>query len=313
MQLGIREVVLLPISGPDVIRAVTRASAKLQSKTDAPVSGGNIYAFMPAKPGAGATTMATHVAAAAARLANQRMLLADFDLRLGMTSFLFKLHNEHSILDALIMGNNLDASRWEGLVSKRGLLDILGSAPAEFGHEVSEGGVTQVLDFAAQFYSTLLIDLPGDMRGYELEILLRAKEIFLICTPDIGTLHVAKKKADMLRSLDLATNVSVIMNRAGGRGSLPIGNIEDLLQLPVRFRVENAEKDLQQATQEGALIEGRSPFATQLENIARHIAPGAVPAENQAAKRKFIDFFSVTPVRESGLEALGRHIWGSYP
>ena len=298
MQLGIREVVNLPIARPDVVRAVTRAGRKLQRHSEEPAGGGHLFAFMPAKPGTGATTMATHVSAAAARLTNQRILLADFDLRLGMTSFLLKLHNEHSILDALMSAGNLDLTLWDRLVGRRGMLDILGSAPAEFGRDIPESGASQVLDFAAQLYSTLLIDLPGDMRDYELEILQRSKEIFLVCTPDIGALHMAKRKADMLRSLDLAANASVIMNRAETRVSLPVADIEQVLQLPVRFTVGTAEKEINEATQRGSAIEGRSPVATQLENIARHLVPGDAPAENQIAKRRFIDFFSVTTVRD---------------
>ena len=298
MQLGIREVVNLPIARPDVVRAVTRAGRKLQRHSEEPAGGGHLFAFVPAKPGTGATTMATHVSAAAARLTNQRILLADFDLRLGMTSFLLKLHNEHSILDALMSAGNLDLTLWDRLVGRRGMLDILGSAPAEFGRDIPESGASQVLDFAAQLYSTLLIDLPGDMRDYELEILQRSKEIFLVCTPDIGALHMAKRKADMLRSLDLAANASVIMNRAETRVSLPVADIEQVLQLPVRFTVGTAEKEINEATQRGSAIEGRSPVATQLENIARHLVPGDAPAENQIAKRRFIDFFSVTTVRD---------------
>lgn len=298
MQLGIREVVTLPISSPDVVRTVTRAGKKLRRHQESTASGGHVFAFLPAKPGAGATTLATHVSAAAARLANQRMLLADFDLRLGMTSFLFKIHVEHSILDALTSAGNLDATRWDRLVAHRGMLDILGSAPAEFGRDVPESGALQVVDFAMQMYSTVFVDLPGDMRDYELDLLQRSREIFLVCTPDIGALHMAMKKADMLRSQDLAAKVSVIMNRPDSRASISIGDVEGVLRLPVRFTVGNAEKEIRMATQQGAAIQGRSPIATQLENIARHIVPGEVPIENQAAKRKFIDFFSITPVRD---------------
>lgn len=298
MQLGIREVLNAPIAGPEIARAVTRAGKKLQRESEAVASGGHVFAFMPAKPGSGSTTIATHVSAAVARLTNQRILLADFDLRLGMTSFLFKLHNEHSVQDALVSAHTLDITRWDRLVGRRGMLDILGSAPAEFGRDIPESGATHVLDFAATLYSTLLVDLPGDMRDYELEILQRAREIFLICTPEIGALHMAKKKTDMLRQLDLANKVSVIMNRSGGRASMPIGDIEKVLLVPVRFSVESAEKEVREATQQGAAIEGKSPVATQLENIARHIMPGDAPVEDRIAKRRFIDFFSVTPVRD---------------
>ena len=298
MQLGIREVVNAPLAGPELARAVTRAASKIQCGGEAAKPGGHIFTFLPAKPGAGATTLATHTAAAAARLAGQRLLLIDFDLRMGMSSFLLKLHSDHSVLDALISAEKLDAVMWDRFVGRHDMLDILGSAPASFGREIPEHRAPAVLDFAAQLYATLFIDVPGDLRDYELEILDRSKEIFLICTPDLGTLHMAKKKADALRTLDLATKVSVIVNRAGGRTAVPRADIEDVLQLPVRFHVESGEKEISEATHNGAAIEGRSAIAAQIENVARHIVPGSAPRQNDIPKRRFIEFFSLTPMRD---------------
>jgi pilus assembly protein CpaE len=299
MQLGVREVIRYPLVAVEIARTVSRAGKKLEHISDSSNTGGNVFSFVPAKPGCGATTLATHVASAAARLSHQRTLLADFDLRLGMTSFLFKLHGEYSMMDALVSSRNLDVTLWERMICRRGTLDVLGSAPAEFGREIQEGGAPEVLNFARGVYPAIVADLPGDMRMYELEILRNSTEIFLVCSPEIGALHLAKKKAEMLRSLDLANNLSVIMNRSESRASMPVADIEQILQAPVRFQVESADQEVREATQKGVAIEGQSPLALQIDNIAHRIVPGhAPPPETQLSKRRFLDFFSVTPVRD---------------
>lgn len=128
MRLGIREVIELPASAGEVARFLARARRKLeQAASTAENGGGRICAFLPAKPGSGATTIALHSAAAAARLANRRTLLIDLDLQLGMTSFLLKLHGSHSVMDALLFKDQLE-SVWDRLICRRELLEVLGSA-----------------------------------------------------------------------------------------------------------------------------------------------------------------------------------------
>src|SRR5579862_2427224 len=74
MQLGVREVIGHPISSPKVTAAFVRASKKLKPEDSA---GGNVYAFLPAQPGAGATTIAISTASAVARIPRQRTVLLD--------------------------------------------------------------------------------------------------------------------------------------------------------------------------------------------------------------------------------------------
>src|SRR5690242_4265100 len=88
MQLGIREVLKTPFSATEVVSSFIRAAKKLKPAESA---GGNIYAFLPAKPGCGATTVAISTAASVAHISDQDTLLLDFDLRLGVTSFMLRL------------------------------------------------------------------------------------------------------------------------------------------------------------------------------------------------------------------------------
>lgn len=297
MQLGIREVVTMPLAAGEVVRAFTRVARKLRTPADKASEGGYLYAFLPSKPGVGATTLATHGAAAAARLSGQRTLLVDFDFRLGMTSFLLKLDGNYSVLDAIASRRQLDSELWDRMVCRREMLDILGSAPVEFGGPNPESGAVSLIDFALESYQTICVDLPGEMRDYEVETLNRAKECFLVTTPDIGDLHMAKRKAKILQSLGVHNKVSVIMNRIEGRASMSIRDVEAILQLPVRFSVSSAEKQIAEATQAGKAIEGRSQLASEIECVARRMSPG-VPAIKEIKARKFIEMFSVSHVRD---------------
>jgi hypothetical protein len=58
-----------------------------------------------------------------------------------------------------------------------------------------------------------------------------------------------------------------------------------------------------EATQRAVAIEGRSEIASQLEKIAQRMIAQRMTAsagtvEGESASRRFIEFFSVTPVRE---------------
>jgi pilus assembly protein CpaE len=299
MQLGIREVIAIPISRTEAREAFQRASRRLgrQSPISEP-EGGNIYAFLPAKPGSGATTVALHSAAAAARLSGQRTLLIDFDLRLGMTSFLLKLHSQTSVLDALALSDRLEETIWDQLVCRRDGLDILGSAPIEFDRHISDDGCGVVLDYARRRYQTICVDLPGEMRHHELETLHRAKEIFLVCTSEVGTLHMAKRKAEMRHSLGLEGRVAVILNRARLRGSIVTRDIEEVLRLPVQFTLPTAESEIVEATHKAVELDPRSPIGQVMKHIAHRMTGTATAAPPEPKARGFLEFFSVTPVRD---------------
>jgi Flp pilus assembly CpaE family ATPase len=290
-RLGVRDVVALPPLPHDVIQILAQ-NAIAGDLIPGEASDGKIFAFLPAKPGAGATTLAVHTAAAAARLSGEPTLLIDFDFRLGMTSFLLKLQGLYSVLDALHESGQMEI-RWDRLVNRRGTLQILGSAPQIFGNTDPERGTALLLGCARKAYKTIVVDLPGEMRDYEIDTMRRATECFLVCTPDIDVMHMAQRKSVHLRTLQLEKKTSVILNRSGKMGFVSTRDVESILQLPVRFSVANAEKELGEATRMAAALEGRGAAAAQIENIARRLLPSERNPQEPTVPRRLMEFFSV--------------------
>ena len=85
-------------------------------RRDGAKGNGKSFGFFSAKGGCGATTLACHVAAELGR-AQQKVLLADFDLDAGMVAFITKTKAVYSILDAVNNLHRLDISYWKALVS----------------------------------------------------------------------------------------------------------------------------------------------------------------------------------------------------
>ncbi len=86
MQAGVRDV-LPNFTSRDLLQSTSRAVAGLGATGEILA---DLYAFVPAKPGCGASTIAIYATAMAARLAGEPTLLMDFDIRLGVTTFLLK-------------------------------------------------------------------------------------------------------------------------------------------------------------------------------------------------------------------------------
>jgi pilus assembly protein CpaE len=295
MQAGIHDV--LPPDSPGEIRqAARRALSKLSSLEELL---GEVYAFVPAKPGCGATTIATNATAAAARLTDEPALLLDFDIRLGVTSFLLKADGNYTIVDALLQSDRLDRDLWAGLVSKCDNMHLVGSGPVDFSRPVPPERFAEVLRFAVETYSMVAVDLPGTMEQYEAETLLRAKRIFLVCTPDIGALHVARRKSTWFRDLGLSDKVAVVLNCAERRNALAIAEIERIIQMPIRYLVPAGNAEITRAVQKGKAVEGSSSLARQIEKIASDMVVRPL-AKKPNPMRRFVEYFSVSAARDGG-------------
>ena len=310
MQAGVRDV-LPQFTARDLVQSANRALAVLGTAGEILA---DLYAFVPAKPDCGASTIATHVAGMAASVSEDPLLLLDFDIRLGVTTFLLKAEGTRTILDALQQVERLDRDLWSGLVSQIANLHLLGSGAAggDFSHAFTEEHFRKLVDFAVRQYSVVAVDLPGSMENNECDVLLRAKRIILVCTPDIGALHVARRKSQWFRDLQLTDKVSVVVNCVERRSTLSVEDIERIVQLPVRHLLPADTKSVSKAVQNGEILDVDCPLGRQLAVIAAEMVPTKSILAKPNAVRRFVDYFSVSPARgtrsapQAHVEALKR-------
>jgi pilus assembly protein CpaE len=294
MQAGVREV-LPNFTEREIRQAAARAASTLAMAGEQLAE---LYAFIPAKPGCGGSTIATYATAMAAQLSAESTLLLDFDIRLGVTSFLLKAEGAHTIVDALLQSDRLDLDIWSNLVSQIKNLHLLGSGPMDFSRHVSTERFMELLDFAMRRYSLIAVDLPGTMEDQECETLLRSKKIYLVCTPDIGALHVARRKAIWLQDLRLTDKISVVLNCVERRNTLSVDDIQRIIQLPVHHLLPAGSAEIARAVQKGAVLDASSGLGKHIARIASEMIATRPSTKKPSAVRRFVEYFSISAARD---------------
>jgi Flp pilus assembly CpaE family ATPase len=295
MQAGVRDA-LPQLSARDLLNCTNRALAALGAPGEVVA---DLYAFVPAKPGCGASTVATYASGMASRLSDEPSLLLDFDIALGVTTFLLKAEGTRTIVDALQRSGRLDRDVWSNMVAQIGNLHLLGSGAGDFSRPFLTEHFRWLVDFAVRQYSLVTVDLPGSMEEHECEVLMRAKGILLVCTPDIGALHVARRKSLWLRDLQLTHKVSVVLNNVESRNSMSVKEIERIIQLPVRYLLPAGTKDVAKAVQKGEILDSNCGLGRQILTIAKDMTPARSVVSKPSPVRRFVEYFSVSPARDA--------------
>lgn len=295
MRVGIREFVSLPFNRNAILEALGRLSEILAKKPPTLDSTDQLFAFLPSKAGVGTTTVAVNVAMAMAKLPETNVLLADLDLSSGMIRFMLKLDNAYSITDAAEHALNLDENLWPQLVSHIGQLDVLHAGKVNPAFRLEAPHVRHMVDFVRRNYKAICIDLSGNMEKYSLDIMHESKRVFLVCTPEIPSLHLAREKYQYLKSLDLGDRVSVLVNRWSKRPVISSEQIEQLLGLPVAMTLPNDYQGVHKALTEGRQVDPTSELGRQFLGLAQSLLDKRLPT--QESKKRFVEFFNLVPAR----------------
>ncbi len=202
IRAGAREVLSPPFE-PSVLRqSMARISGLLERKTTSGPFTGRVYSFLPSKAGVGTSTVCLNTCLALAR-SGARVLLADFDLNCGMVGFMLRLQTQFSIVDAVEHALELDPDLWARLVHAEGKLDVLPTGRLNPGHRIDPHYLKPLMNFARRTYEIVAVDLSGMMEKYAIELLHESARIFVVCTPEVPSLHLAAQKVAYLRGLDL--------------------------------------------------------------------------------------------------------------
>jgi pilus assembly protein CpaE len=299
MRAGIREILSFPLSAHELTQAVARVTEVLARKPLSFSSTDEVYSFLPAKAGGGTSTLALNMASAFARCGSRRTLLADFDLSCGMISFLLKISSGRSVVDAIESSANLDETIWNNVVVRRDDVDVLPSGRINPDIAFDPAQVVDVLNVARRSYDTICLDLSGNMEPYSIELLRQSKEIFLVCTADIPSIHLARTKTQFLRAAGLDGRVSVLLNRSDRQSAFSTKEVEEMLGVPVRFSFVNDPRRVGNALRVGSCVDRKSELGRQFDTLASIVAnPSAKPAELQAnQKRRFVEYFAIVPAK----------------
>jgi len=298
MRAGIRECLALPFDRGELQEALARIASMVQQTPVLLDVTEHVYAFLPSKQGVGTSTVAMNIAVAMGRHKDSNVLLLDMDLSSGIIGFMLKLANTHCVVDAAENAHALDESIWSQIVCRKAGIDIIHSGRLNPDFRIDAQQIRHILDFARRNYKTVCVDISGNLEKYSIEVMHEAKNIFMVVTPEIPSLHLAREKLAFLNRLDLADRVRVILNRYHRKSLVTPSQIESLLGVPIAFTFQNDYQGVHAALQDGRAVDPDSELGKQFRAMADSLL--GVSGENKETaqpKKRVVEFFSLLPPR----------------
>jgi pilus assembly protein CpaE len=299
MRAGIREFLPLPFHQNHLEEALQRMQEMLIKRPPSFQTSDMVYSFMPSKAGVGTSTIALNVAVALSNIPDTSVILSDFDLNSGMMRFMLKLDNGYCVADAAEHALEMDEALWPQLVTSIGSMDVLHAGKLNPGFRIEAAQIRHLIDFMRRNYRALCFDLSGNLEKYSLEIMHESKRIFLVCTPEIPSLHLAREKYSFIKSLDLEDRVSVLVNRVSNRPVITPEQIEQILGLPVMMTFPNDYNGVHRALTAGKAIEPASELGRGFARLAHTLLEKRPMPPPGSTKKRFIEYFSIMPSRAS--------------
>jgi pilus assembly protein CpaE len=300
MHLGIREHLAFPLEAEALANAIESGRRRLVTHPVAAARQSDLYTFLPAKPGVGSSTLAVSTSHALAEDLGARTLLVDCDLAAGSIRFLLKLSTSGSIVDSIKHAGNLDEDLWAQMIGKYDRLEVLHAGLLDPPSGLELPGLERVLAMARAQYEVICVDLASSLDEFSVALMKESRRIFLVTTPELIALHMAKARLGSLKALGLDDRVSLLLNRKV-HNDFSDADVAKLVGLPVAYSFSNDYAAVQGAILNAAPVAHNSALGQSILNLAQSMAPHLDAPKPSSYHRKFLQFFRQLPAQEREL------------
>jgi pilus assembly protein CpaE len=279
MRAGVNECVAEPISAKTLDEAVRRVLTNVL-----PHPAGQVFAFIGAKGGVGASTLAVNTAAVLGRESDEAVLLIDFHTGHGDAALFLGVEPRFSVLDALEHVHRVDESFFSGLVEKAAWVHLLGSPTRPRPATVDPKRMRALLESATQMYRVTVLDVPRADQ-MTLDSLDQVTTFVVVTSQEIASLRNAGRIADMLRQRYGAARVKVVINRHLRDAAIAQEDVERVIganvkQIPSDYRTA---VDAQNAGRP-VVLDMDSRLAKAFASFAKDLAGGGKKRVEQPAR-----------------------------
>jgi|HubBroStandDraft_4_1064222.scaffolds.fasta_scaffold107600_2 hypothetical protein len=182
---------------------------------------GPIYSFVPARGGSRASEVAEQLGRTIAQVPGFSVLLAGFAAR------------EYSLWNPADSPRRLDGHTWGAFVFDSNGVEVLDA------REVYPRQLGRVLQYAQQKYRVVCADITEAKEAHSLETLRASECIFIVSHSDRASLEMAREKREWLKSMDLADQCGLLLDRV--KGGLTSEQAEEITGLPMCSLVDRPE------------------------------------------------------------------------
>ena len=303
IRVGFRDFLRRPASAGElagVIRRIDKAKPEVSSR-------GRLLAVVSTKGGVGKSTIAINTAVHAAATTNQRVLLVDASLQLGVSASLLNLTPTITIADIASMQDRLDATMLREVATQHESgLHVLPAppTPAE-ASEIDDTCMSIILGVAKSAYDLVIVDSFPLLDATTLAILDRADHVCVVTENVVPTLTGTAAMLKTLDQLDVGTpNRTLVLNRHQRcAGSLSAAEVEQQMGEPAAAVIKHDRRVLEAANLGRPIILSRSrmgvakamrAMANGLLAKVSAVVANATPSNSQTLMQSEIDHASLS-------------------
>ncbi len=210
---GISEYMVQPVAMPDIMAAMATIFVDPEAE---PL--GRSIAFIGAKGGVGASTIAHNCAFGISNLFSTETILADLDLPYGTANIDFDQDPAQGIAEAVFAPERLDEVFLDRLLTKCSEHLSLLAAPSllDRAYDFDGQAFQPVMDVLQRSAPVTVLDVPHAWSDWTRSVLSSADEVVICAVPDLANLRNTKNMLDALRKMRPNDKVPhLILNQVG--------------------------------------------------------------------------------------------------
>lgn len=269
--------------------------------------GGRLLAVCGAKGGTGTTTLAVHLAFAAAA-ARVSVCLVDMDLQKGDIPSYLDVAHRRSVVDLVPAADDLDGSILaESLfIYPDGPHVLLAPADGERAEEITPKAARQILAALRTRYEIVVVDCGAFLTDGSATAVEVADTVLVTATPDLPSLRAIRRLVALWARLQLRKedDLSVVLIRQDKKSEVQPAFVRKLLGLQVlNATIPAAFRGLETAVNAGLPREVESSdFRKAIDQVALEtglVPAGALPAQRRGGRDRgavTIEFGAVLPL-----------------
>jgi len=273
MKAGAAEYLVQPVAERVFVNAVEEVRARLANAGR--LAQGNIYSFISAKGGVGATVLAVNSAAAMAMAKKNSVALIDMSLQAGDASVLLDVVPQTTIMDICQNIHRLDVAFLRGVIAHHntGINFLAAPKNPEDADDIRSEHIANIIDLARKLYDNIVIDCSSmNVSDCSIEAFRLSDKVFVVTDMSVPSIRNTVRLCKLIRKFGIAADkVEIIINRFIKDSVLSIDEIEKNFDRPAYWMVPNDFADIVSSINRGIPLVKMTPSAPFSRNILQFV------------------------------------------
>lgn len=200
---GVADYLQTPVTAPLVVTALF----ELFRDPDK-VNLGKVHAFLGARGGAGASSIAHNAAWMMGEQARAQSILVDVDSQFGTAALCLNRSPEQDIVGAIANSEKLDDQKLERLLINYDdqLRLLAGPLTPHKDFDLDPEAFAYAMDLVRVLSPNVVLDLPSTLGPLTRKALYLADEVVLVATPDLASLRNTRSLVELLNTIRIGEN-----------------------------------------------------------------------------------------------------------